>query len=45
LSVAALIDVPWAVTHYDVFEQVKRVRLGTPWQVRPGFVLGCGARL
>jgi hypothetical protein len=45
LSVAALIDVPWAVTHYAVFEDGKRVRLGTPWQVRPGLVLGCGARL
>jgi hypothetical protein len=45
LSVAALIDVPWAVTHYDVFEDGKRVRLGTPWQVRPGLMLGCGARL
>jgi len=29
LSVAALIDVPWAVTHYDVFEDGRRVRLGT----------------
>jgi hypothetical protein len=45
LSVAALIDVPWAVTHYDVLEQGQRVRLGTPWQLRPGFVLGFGARL
>jgi hypothetical protein len=45
VSVAALIDVPWAVTHYDVFQQGKRVRLGTPWQVRPGLMLGCGARL
>jgi hypothetical protein len=45
LSVAALIDVPWAVTHYDVLEQGKRVRLGTPWRLRPGFVLGFGARL
>jgi hypothetical protein len=44
VSAAAFVDVPWAITHYEVVEAGKRVRLGTPWRVLPGLLLGCGAR-
>jgi hypothetical protein len=44
VSVAAFVDVPWAITHYEVVEAGKRVRLGTPWRVRPGLLVGCAAR-
>jgi len=45
LSAALFVDVPWKRTHYDVVEDGQRVRLATPWRVRPGLALGCGARL
>jgi hypothetical protein len=45
LSAAVLIEVPWQVTDYDLSRYGKLSHLGTPWQVRPGLAISCGARL
>jgi hypothetical protein len=42
LALAALIDVPWKSTRYELIEAGTRRRLATPWTVQPGLALTLG---
>jgi hypothetical protein len=40
LSAALMLDVAWARSHYDVIAAGARMRVATPWRLRPGIALG-----
>lgn len=42
LALAAVIDVPWKATRYDVIEAGARKTLARPWAVQPGLALTLG---
>lgn len=42
LSLAAVLDHAFARSHYDVIADGERMRVATPWQARPGALLGAG---
>lgn len=43
LAFSALVDVPWAATHYDVAEGGTLKHLATPWRAQPGAAITLGA--